>query len=112
MLSKVCASGLIVLMLLPFAAAFSMFDLAELLSGQSVGSMGAPSSATPTAALTRLALSRAMPFPLRAARHRPALTRLRASSVAIIAPVPAPRLSGALAIHLVHPLSCPTVLRI
>ena len=59
-----------------------------------------------------LALSRAVPFPLRAARYRPAPTRLRASSVATIAPVPAARLSGALAIHFVHPLSCPTVLRI
>ena len=76
MLSKVCASWLIVLVLLPFTAPFSMFDLTELLSGQSVDSLGAPSSTTPTAALTRAALSRAVPFPLRAARHRPAPTRL------------------------------------
>ena len=111
MVSKVCASWLVVLVLLPFTAPFSMFDLTELLSGPGVDSMGAPST-MPTAVLTRAALSRAVPFPMRAARQRKAPTRLSAASVATIAPVAFPRLSGVKAIHIVHPLSCPMVLRI
>jgi hypothetical protein len=112
MLSKVCASWLIVLVLLPFTAPFSMFDLTEVLSRPGGASMGTPSSPTPMAALTRAALSREVSFPMRAARHRPALTRLRAASILAIAPVPTSRSYGALAINIVHPLTCPIVLRI
>ena len=112
MLSKVCASWLIVLVLLPFTAPFSIFDLSELLTGGSNNAMGRPSSRTPMAALARAALSGGVPVPLRAVRHRSALTRLRASSPAAIAPVPTPRLYGAVACHIVHRRSCPVVLRI
>ena len=112
MLSKVCASWLTVLVLLPSTAPFSICDLTDLLRARSVDSMGAPSSTAPKPAVTRAALSLAEPFPMRAARHRPALARFGASSVVTMAPVPAPRLSGVLGTHVVHPLSCPIVLRI
>jgi hypothetical protein len=112
MLSKVCATWLIVLVLLPFTAPFSTFDLADFLPGQSDGALGMPPSGTPPASLTRAVLSRAVPFPPRIGRLRLTLSRLLAPHVATAVPAAAPTLSGALPIHFVHPPSRPTVLRI
>ena len=73
MLSKVCASWLVVLVLLPFTAPFSTFDLTALLPARS-RNLGTAPLKTPSAALTRAALSRAMPFlprPAPAACGRP-----------------------------------------
>ena len=111
MLSRVCAGWLVVLVLLPFTAPFSTFDLIDLLSGQRVDTTGTPSpSPTPsTAASTHAVLARAVPCPLRPARLRPVLTRLRDSSVVPGAPVPAAGRCWGLAIGIPHPHSCPMI---
>jgi hypothetical protein len=111
MLSKVCATWLIVLVLLPFTAPFSTFDLADVLPDRSDG-LRTPSSGTPTASLSRAVLSRAVPLPPRIGRLRLTLSRVRAPHVAAAVQAAAPTLSGALPIHFVHPPSRPTVLRI
>jgi hypothetical protein len=112
MLSKVCASWLVVLVLLPFTAPFSTFDLTALLPARS-RNLGAPPSKTPSAALTRAALSRAMPFlPRPASRARPTLARTRARAAAGLAPVAADAPSGVAPTDAVHPLRRSPVLRI
>ena len=112
MLSKVCASWLVVLVLLPFTAPFSTVRSHRFavrgergLDGGTIDddADGGPDSCRAVAAV---------PFPLRAVGHRPALTRLRASSVVTIAPVPGRAAFRRPGDHIVHPLSCPTVLRI
>jgi hypothetical protein len=112
MLSKVCASWLIVLVLLPFTAPFSTFDLADFLPGQSDGAIGIPFSGTPTASLTRAVLPRAVPFPSRMGRLRLILSRLRAPNLSAAVPAAAPTLFGSVPIHFVPPPSRPSVLRI
>jgi hypothetical protein len=105
MLSKVCASWLVVLLLLPFTAPFWTFDLNAVLSGQSARALGTPSSTTSTAGLTRAVLS---PF-LRLGRLRLALARVRVRHAVAIA---AAKRSGAFPNRIVHPPGRPTVLRI
>jgi hypothetical protein len=112
MLSKVCATWLVVLVLLPCTAPFSTFDPTELLSERSRG-LGTPASQTAPAALTHAALSRAVPFPPRpAVRVRPTLTRSRAPYDVAPWAIGAAAPSSAAPIQVVHPPSRPTVLRI
>jgi hypothetical protein len=112
MLSKACASWLVVLVLLPFTAPFSTFDPTDFLPAPSHRAVGTPSSRTSTAALTHAVLSRAVALPPRVGRLRLTLTRPRALHAAAAAPVAAPARSGAFPIQIVHPPSRPTVLRI
>jgi hypothetical protein len=81
MLTRLCALWLIVLVLLPFTAPFSTFDLTDLFPGPSDGIAAAPRSALPTTAIARAAFSHAVPFPPRMSRLRVAVTRLRLSNV-------------------------------
>ncbi|MEO8259280.1 MAG: hypothetical protein ABI868_18180 [Acidobacteriota bacterium] len=110
MLSKVCASWLVVLVLvlLPFAGPFSTFDL---LAGSRVASLTMPST-PPAAVLSRVVMSRSVPFPARTARLRPTLMRLRAWAVAAAPRVAAASGSGGMGVDAGHPPGSPTVLRI
>jgi hypothetical protein len=111
MLSKVCATWLMVLVVLPFTAPFSTIDMSDVVPGQSDRAGTLPSK-VPAAALTHAVLPRAVPFPTRASRLRLALDRLRTRGVVVGAPLRAPALSGALLTFIDHPLSKPTILRI
>ena len=77
MLSKVCAVWLVLLVILPFTAPFSMFDLHEWQAPRAHASGRAPASKTPETMLDHAPLSHAVPLPPRVGRTRLALTRLR-----------------------------------
>jgi hypothetical protein len=112
MLSKVCASWLVVLVLLPLTAPYSMFDPMGLLAVRRCN-LGTPFSKTPSAAMTQGALSGAVPFlPRPASRVRPTLTRTRAPHAEGLAPIAAAAPSCVTPIHVVHPPRRATVLRI
>ena len=112
MLSKVCASWLVVLVLLPFTAPFPTFDLSDLQPKPS-RHLGVPHSKTPVAALSHVALSRAAPFPARAAsRLRLSLSRLRSPHAAALACIEHAAAAGPAPMYPAHPASRPIVLRI
>jgi len=78
MVSKICAAWLIVLVVLPFTAPFSAFDLRTWNAAQNRDGIGlAPSSKAPAAVTSQAALARAVPLPPRVGRQRLALSRVR-----------------------------------
>jgi hypothetical protein len=111
-LAKICAAWLVVLVMVPFTAPFSAFDLGDLLPTQPDGIAGASSSTRPTTGIARATLSHAVPFPPRASRLRVAMTRLRLSSREAIDHHPDRLPLATSTFHAVHPSSRPTVLRI
>jgi hypothetical protein len=112
MLSKACASWLVLLVLLPFTPAFSTPMIVEILPG-TPNDCAERRSSIPTAALTHGALLGAVALPNRLGRLRPAMTRLHGSAVVPNRPVAAAAgLSNGLTIHVLHRHSRPIVLRI
>ena len=113
-LAKLCAAWLVVLVMVPFTAPFSTFDLRDLAPTPTNGIAGAPSSTRPTTAIAKATWSHAVPFPPRVSRLRLRVVtaRLRLSSL-VVNPHHGDRLPPAAStLHAEHPSGRPTVLRI
>jgi hypothetical protein len=77
MISKLCAAWLVVLVLLPFTAPFSSFDLRDWQPAAAARGVGlAPDSRPPLAVTNHAVLSRAVPLPPRTGRQRLALAEI------------------------------------
>jgi len=112
--AKICAAWLVVLVMVPFTAPFSTFDLRDLAPTLPDGLAGAPSSTRPTTAIAKTTLSHAAPLPPRVSRLRLRVVtaRLRLSSL-VLNPHHGDRLPLAASTrHAEHPSVRPTVLRI
>ena len=109
MLFKLCASWLVVMVLLPFTAPLSTFDGPALpRASRRTGSLPAK---MPFAEVTRAVLFRPAPLPVRGSRLRVALDRLHApDGAAVVAGMRAT--AGGFPTVVVRQASTPTVLRI
>lgn len=111
MFSKVCSAWLVILVMLPFTAPFSAFNLADLLPGTTHHDRDA-SPQLPRAAADHTAVSSGAPLPPGFARLRLDLTRLRGPHVVTVSFVTELTYEAASLLDDRHSATRPSVLRI